>query len=159
MAVVRVDLRQQAVRARLRELRAPGASDPFPCAGDTITELPIRLLLVVPLDITAASDYEELSVKLLGSDPSPRTLVALVAGGDTKARLKAASEPISRTLPAALGLHPDVRFLDLRSRTLSVGHPQTGLSQLAGDDDNHWPDTFTRDLLSQLAQTEVFDAV
>ena len=159
MPVVRIDLRQPAVRSRLRELRAPASTDPFPFSDGSVTELPIRLLLVVPLDDTAATDYEELSLKLLGSDPSPRALVALVSGGEVKPRRKTSGSSLSRTLPAALGIHPDVRFLDLRSRTLSIGHPQTGLSQLAGEEDGRWPDAFAHDMLSQLAQVEVFDAV
>ena len=81
MTVVRVDLRQPAVRARLREITPPAASDPFPFSDPSaLTDLPVRLLLIVPLDDIAATDAEELALKLLGSDPSPRTLVALVAG-------------------------------------------------------------------------------
>ena len=81
MTVVRVDLRQPAVRARLREIKPPASSDPFPFSDSSaLTDLPVRLLLIVPLDDIAATDAEDLALKLLGSDPSPRALVALVAG-------------------------------------------------------------------------------
>ena len=125
------------------------------------TDLPVRLLLIVPLDDIAATDAEELALKLLGSDPSPRTLVALVAVGSgvgpgpAPRRLDA----FARTLPAALGRHPDVRFLDLRAEMLSFGHPRTGLTRLTGDDGHHWPEAFVRDLVAHLAQVEIFDAV
>src|SRR4029079_13700101 len=162
MTVVRVDLRLPAVRARLREIPPPGSADPFPFSDPSaLTALPVRLLLIVPLDDIAATDAEELALKLLGSDPSPRTLVALVAVGSgvgpgpAPRRLDA----YARTLPAALGRHPDVRFLDLRAEMLSFGHPRTGLTRLTGDDGHHWPEAFVRDLVAHLAPVEIFDAV
>lgn len=174
MTVVRVDLRQPAVRARLRELAPPASSDPFPFSDSSaLTDLPVRLLLIVPLDDIAATDAEELALKLLGSDPSPRTLVALVSGGGRGAESSLAPASTStsvaspaprslaytRTLPAALGRHPEVRFLDLRAEMLSFGHPRTGLTRLTGDDGHGWPDAFVRDLVAHLMQVEIFDAV
>ena len=162
MTVVRVDLRLPAVRARLREIPPPGSADPFPFSDPSaLTDLPVRLLLIVPLDDIAATDAEELALKLLGSDPSPRTLVALVAvgGGVGPGPAPRRLDAFARTLPAALGRHPDVRFLDLRAEMLSFGHPRTGLTRLTGDDGHHWPEAFVRDLVAHLAQVEIFDAV
>ena len=160
MTVVRVDLRQPAVRARLREIKPPASSDPFPFSDSSaLTDLPVRLLLIVPLDDIAATDAEDLALKLLGSDPSPRALVALVAGVARPAGSPPPSDMYARTLPAALGRHPDVRFLDLRAEMLSFGHPRTGLTRLTGDDGHGWPEAFVRDLVAHLMQVEIFDAV
>ncbi len=160
MTVVRVDLRQPAVRARLREIKPPAASDPFPFSDSSaLTDLPVRLLLIVPLEDIAATDAEDLALKLLGSDPSPRALVALVAGVARPAGSPPPSDRYGRTLPAALGRHPDVRFLDLRAEMLSFGHPRTGLTRLTGDDGHGWPEAFVRDLVAHLMQVEIFDAV
>jgi hypothetical protein len=85
-------------------------------------------------------------------------VVTLVAGG---ARATGSPRPLdayARTLPAALGRHPDVRFLDLRAEMLSFGHPRTGLTAsqattaMAGQ-------AFVRDLVAHLMQVEIFDAV
>ena len=160
MTVVRVDLRQPAVRARLREIKPPASTDPFPFSDSAaLTDLPVRLLLIVPLDDIAASDAEELALKLLGSDPSPRTVVALVAGGGRADGSPRRLDAYARTLPAALSRHPDVRFLDLRAEMLSFGHPRTGLTRLTGDDGHGWPEAFVRDLVAHLMQVEIFDAV
>ena len=160
MTVVRVDLRQPAVRARLREIKPPASTDPFPFSDSAaLTDLPVRLLLIVPLDDIAASDAEELALKLLGSDPSPRTVVALVAGGGRGDGSPRRLDAYARTLPAALSRHPDVRFLDLRAEMLSFGHPRTGLTRLTGDDGHGWPEAFVRDLVAHLMQVEIFDAV
>lgn len=161
MAIVRIDLRDRDTRARLKASPPPTPIDSFPFAeGQAVAALPIRVLLILPVDLISTGDYEDLALKLLGSDPSPRAVVLLVdAGGLEGRRPVVGGRPITRMLPAELARGAQARFLDLRSSTLSIGHPRTGLTQVSGDDDREWARAFVRDLIAQLSQVDIFDAV
>jgi hypothetical protein len=135
MTVVRVDLRQPAVRGRLREIKPPAASDPFR-SRIVPHRPPVRLLLIVPLDDIAATDAEDLALKLLGSDPSPAR--SSPGGGVARPAGLAPSTGMGGRCRRR-GRHPDVRFLDLRAEMLSFGHPRTGLTRLTGDDGHAGP--------------------
>ena len=158
MPVVVVDLRDTSLRSDVRNARAGDIAGPLyrRLVGDTVGDLvdvPLRLLVLLPIDDVLAGDAEHLALTLLGFDPAPRTIVATVPTAPIE------DTAIERTLPNEFGRHADVRFLELRAPTLSVGHPRTGLERTGTDVDDPWAGEFLEEVIAQLSDRSVFDAV
>ena len=154
MSVVLVDLRDPAVRARM-----PGADHPelFGATPGELADLPVRLLVILPIDDELIDDAEPLALALLGMDPAPRCIaVAVLPEGRSS---PAGPHRIERRLPLEFGRHPGVRFLDFRASALSVGHPRTGIDRIGTGAPDPWAAAFVGDLIAQLLDRPIFDAI
>lgn len=159
--VIRVDLRDEATRREAGDA-APGGmlTTLYERLADSadMTELPIRLLLLLPLDPSLATDAEALALSLLGVDPAPRTLVLVVPGGPGVAPIH---QPIAsqRILPSEFARHVNVRFVDLRGSMVTVGNPRSGVRRMGTGPTDRWAPRFIEDLALQLGDPATFDSV
>lgn len=163
MQVAVVDLRDRAVRQQLADAAVGelGGSLYVQFAGTAsgqLAEAPLRLVLIMPIDSELTKDAEHLALALLGVDPSPRTIIAAI---DTDIGEDPERDPRAkyRILPGEFARASDVRFLDLRSPMLTVGHPRSGSDRVGTGPRDPWVRTFIRDLVVQLQDRDVFDAV
>ena len=160
--VIRVDLRDPAVRAKVRAAPTGGIATTLyrelaEAPHGSMEEVPIRLLVLLPLDEHLRHDAEVLAMGLLGMDPSPRTMVALV----NSATSEPAHDPVTpdKVLPAEFAGQQTVRFIDLRGSMVSMGHPRTGVHAIGTGETDRWATGFIDELTGQLSSTAVFDAV
>src|SRR5262245_32744506 len=114
MPVVVVDLRVKSLRSDLRNARAGDIAGPLyrQLVRDTVGDLvdvPLRLLVLLPIDNDLREDAERLALALLGFDPAPRAIVAAVPTPTMP------DMHIERALPNEFGRQADVRFLELRA--------------------------------------------
>lgn len=163
MPVVLADLRDRRIRADLSEAGAGAVAGPlYPIltggSRGALTDTPLRVLIVLPIDERLAGDAEALALALLGVDPEPHAIVVVVQE-DADGGPERDAAPIDRTLPSEFGRQPGVRFLDLRASMLSIGHPRTGAERVGTGARDPWVGEFVRDLLSELIDRNVFDAV
>jgi hypothetical protein len=157
--VVRVDLRDPEVRGRVLR-SAPGAElgrlyANLQEGGSRLTALPLRAIVVIEVSNRSDPELEAVALGLLGGDPTPNVLVAMVP----PTRDPAAGLIEHRLLPAELTRFPGVRFLELRSNLVCIGHPRTGASHVPSGASPAWAQAFELDLLGRLEERPVFDAV
>ena len=155
--VVRVDLRDPDLRERV--LRGvPGAElyrQYAAARGDKgMAPLPLRAIVIVEIGDEPDPGLESVALGLLGSDPT-RVIVALVP----PERDPEAPPMERRFIPSELSRFTGVRFLELRSSLVCVGHPRTGASHIPAGATAAWAEAFERDLLGRLEEQALFDAV
>lgn len=156
MPVLTIDLGDPRVREAARAA-APGRFVPdswTALSGETVSlvDAPLRLLVLIPLDASLASESEAIAAAILGSDPVPRAIGALlpVAGS---------SEGVtSRAIPEWFAMGDAMRFIELRSEEASVANPRTGISSITTGASSGWTDEFRKDVLGHLTDPELFDA-
>lgn len=160
--VIRVDLRDPAVRARVRGAPVGGIAttlyrDFAASPHGSMEEVPVRLLVLLPLDEQLRADAEHLALGLLGMDPAPRTIVGLVNPSAEEPE----HDPVTpdKVLPLEFAGQAFVRFADLRGSMVSMGHPRTGMSAIGTGPTDRWTTGFITELVRQLGSTAVFDAV
>ena len=160
--VIRVDLRDPKVRALVRAAPTGGIATTLyrefsSAPRGSMEEVPLRLLVLLPLDEGLPTDAKRLAMGLLAVDPSPRTLVALV----NATREEPAHDPVTpdKVLPVEFAEQPGVRFVDLRGSMVSMGHPRTGVTAVGTGATDRWAIGFIDDLVSELGSTAVFDEV
>jgi hypothetical protein len=154
--VLTIDLGDPRVREAARAA-APGRFVPdswTALSGETVSlvDAPLRLLVLIPLDASLASESEAIAAAILGSDPVPRAIGALlpVAGS---------SEGVtSRAIPEWFAMGDAMRFIELRSEEASVANPRTGISSITTGASSGWTDEFRKDVLGHLTDPELFDA-
>lgn len=156
MPVLTIDLGDPRVREAARK-SAPGRFVPEMWAelsGETVTliDAPLQLLVLIPLDADLASESEVIAAAILGSDPVPRAIGALLpaAGAQTG--------PTSRAIPEWFAMGDAMRFLELRSSEASVANPRTGITSVTTGASSGWTDEFRKDVLGHLTDPELFDA-
>lgn len=156
MPVLTIDLGDLRVREAARAA-APGRFVPdswTALSGESVSlvDAPLRLLVLIPLDAGLASESEAIAAAILGSDPVPRAIGALlpVAGS---------SEGVtSRAIPEWFAMGDAMRFIELRSEEASVANPRTGITSITTGASSGWTDEFRKDVLGHLTDPELFDA-
>ena len=156
MPVLTIDLGDPRVREAARAA-APGRFVPdswTALSGETVSlvDAPLRLLVLIPLDASLASESEAIAAAILGSDPVPRAIGALlpVAGSNEGVT--------SRAIPEWFAMGDAMRFIELRSEEASVANPRTGISSITTGASSGWTDEFRKDVLGHLTDPELFDA-
>ena len=156
MPVLTIDLGDPRVREAARAA-APGRFVPdswTALSGETVSlvDAPLRLLVLIPLDASLASESEAIAAAILGSDPVPRAIGALlpVAGSNEGVT--------SRAIPEWFAMGDAMRFIELRSEEASVANPRTGISSITTGASSGWTEEFRKDVLGHLADPELFDA-
>ena len=157
--VVRVDLRDPEVHERLLR-SAPGAElgrlySTLQIGGTRLAPLPMRTIVVLEVGGEASPQLAAMAMSLLGGDPSPRAIVALVP----PSREPEAQPGGFRIIPAEFAQFTGVRFLDLRSSLVCIGHPRTGPTHIPAGPSAAWAEAFERDLLERLEERPLFDVV
>lgn len=156
MPVLTIDLGDLRVREAARK-SAPGRFVPdmwTDLSGETVSlvDAPLRLLVLIPLDASLASESEAIAAAILGSDPVPRAIGALLPAPGANAG------PTSRAIPEWFAVGDAMRFLELRSAEASVANPRTGISSVTTGASNGWTEDFRRDVLGHLSDPALFDA-
>ncbi len=161
-SVIRVDLRDPAVRALVRAAPVGGIATTLyrelaAAPHGSMEEIPIRLLVLLPFDERLHAEADRLAMGLLGIDPAPRTIVGLV----NPTTEEPTHDPMTpeKVLPVDFATQEDVRFVDLRGSMVSLGHPRTGVRAIGTGPTDRWAAGFINDLVGQLGSTAVFDAV
>lgn len=156
MPVLTIDLGDPRVREAARAA-APGRFVPdswTALSGETVSlvDAPLRLLVLIPLDASLASESEAIAAAILGSDPVPRAIGALlpVAGSNEGVT--------SRAIPEWFAMGDAMRFIELRSEEASVANPRTGISSITTGASSGWTEEFRKDVLGHLTDPELFDA-
>jgi len=154
--VLTIDLGDPRVREAARAA-APGRFVPdswTALSGETVSlvDAPLRLLVLIPLDASLASESEAIAAAILGSDPVPRAIGALlpVAGSNEGVT--------SRAIPEWFAMGDAMRFIELRSEEASVANPRTGISSITTGASSGWTEEFRKDVLGHLTDPELFDA-
>ena len=156
MPVLTIDLGDPRVREAARAA-APGRFVPdswTALSGETVSlvDAPLRLLVLIPLDASLTSESEAIAAAILGSDPVPRAIGALlpVAGSNEGVT--------SRAIPEWFAMGDAMRFIELRSEEASVANPRTGISSITTGASSGWTEEFRKDVLGHLTDPELFDA-
>lgn len=156
MPVLTIDLGDPRVREAARAA-APGRFVPdswTALSGETVSlvDAPLRLLILIPLDASLASESEAIAAAILGSDPVPRAIGALLP-------IAGRSEGVtSRAIPEWFAMGDAMRFIELRSEEASVANPRTGISSITTGASSGWTEEFRKDVLGHLTDPELFDA-
>ena len=156
MPVLTIDLGDPRVREAARN-SAPGRFVPdtwSTLSGENVSlvDAPLRLLVLIPLDASLASESEAIAAAILGSDPVPRAIGALLPVAGTNAGVT------SRAIPEWFAMGDAMRFIELRSEEASVANPRTGISSVTTGASGGWTEDFRKDVLGHLTDPELFDA-
>ncbi len=156
MPVLTIDLGDARVREAARN-SAPGRFIPDAwesLSGESVSlvDAPLRLLVLIPLDASLAAESEAIAAAILGSDPAPHAIGALLPVG-------ASAEGVtSRVIPEWFAMGDAMRFIELRSEEASVANPRTGVSSVTTGASSSWTEDFRKDVLGHLTDPELFDA-
>lgn len=156
MSVLTIDLRDARVREAAR-VAAPGrfvvdAWESLTGENVSLVDAPLRLLVLIPLDAELASESEVIAAAILGSDPPPRAIGALLPS------LQESAGITSRAIPEWFAMGDAMRFLELRSSEASVAHPRSGTTAVTTGASSGWVDEFRKDVVGHLSDPELFDA-
>ena len=156
MPVLTIDLGDARVREAARN-SAPGRFIPDAwesLSGESVSlvDAPLRLLVLIPLDASLASESEAIAAAILGSDPAPHAIGALLPVGES------AEGVTSRVIPEWFAMGDAMRFIELRSEEASVANPRTGVSSVTTGASSSWTEDFRKDVLGHLTDPELFDA-